>query len=106
MKSLYHYTTLDGRHSTSTALSPLECTAINFRCQSLYLTAEENIELQHKQVFDLKRNINDEIREKEAVAKTAQELRNKVKATEAEKVDLSRNIQELRQRVSSELILN
>ena len=66
------------------------------------MTAEENIELQHKQVFDLKRNINDEIREKEAVAKTAQELRNKVKATEAEKVDLSRNIQELRQRVSSE----
>ena len=57
-------------------------------------------------MFDLKRNINDEIREKEAVAKTAQELRNKVKATEAEKVDLSRNIQELRQRVSSELILN
>ena len=102
MKSLYHYTTLDGRHPTSTALSPLGCIIFNFRCQLLYYPAEENIELQHKQVFDLKRNINDEIREKEAVAKTAQELRNKVKATEAEKVDLSRNIQELRQRVSSE----
>ena len=64
-------------------------------------TAEENTELQHKQIYDLKRNINDELREKEMVAKTANELRCKVKATEAEKVDLSRNIQELRQRVSS-----
>lgn len=61
------------------------------------------MELQRKHIFDLKRNLNDEVREKETVAKTAIELRNKVKMCEAEKVDLSRSIQELRQRVSSEL---
>lgn len=65
-------------------------------------TAEENGELQRKHIFDLKRNINDEIREKETVCKTANDLRAKVKASEGEKVDLSRSIQELRQRVSSE----
>lgn len=63
---------------------------------------EENGELQRKHIFDLKRNLNDEIREKETVCKTAGELRAKVKATEAEKVDQSRCIQEMRQRVSSE----
>jgi len=54
-----------------------------------------------KDIFDLKRNLNDEIREKEAVQRAATELRNMVKATEAEKVDLSRNVQDLKQRVGS-----
>ena len=54
-----------------------------------------------KEIFDLKRNLNDETREKEAVQRTAAELRNKVKGTEAEKVDLSRNVNDLKQRVGS-----
>lgn len=45
--------------------------------------------------------MNDEVREKETVCKTAGDLRAKVKASEGEKVDLSRTIQEMRQRVSS-----
>ena len=54
-----------------------------------------------KDIFDLKRNLNDETREKEAVQRTAADLRNMVKNTEAEKVDLSRSVQDLKQRVGS-----
>lgn len=64
-------------------------------------TGDELKELMSKEIFDLKRNLNDETREKEAVQRTAAELRNKVKSTEAEKVDLSRNVNDLKQRVGS-----
>lgn len=73
-------------------------------CWSLNLfsynfTADENRELMQKEIYDLKRNLNDEIREKEAVLKTNAELRNKIKVSEAEKVELTRNVQDLKQRV-------
>lgn len=63
---------------------------------------DETRELMAKDIFDLKRNLNDEIREKEAVQRAAAELRNMVKNTESEKVDLNRSVQDLKQRVGSE----
>lgn len=63
---------------------------------------DELRELLSKDIFDLKRNLNDEIREKEAVQRAAAELRNMVKNTEAEKVDLNRSVGDLKQRVGSE----
>jgi len=58
-----------------------------------------------KDIFDLKRNMNDEIRAKEAVSKSNDELRQKIKLSEAEKVDLARNVQDLKQRVGSEYFI-
>lgn len=48
--------------------------------------------------MDLKRNINDEIREKEALGRTAEELRNSIKRSEGDKMELNRRLQESQQR--------
>jgi regulator of replication initiation timing len=53
-----------------------------------------------KEITDLKRNVSEEIYEKEAVQRTANDLRNMVKKLEAEKVENSRVIQELKQRLN------
>lgn len=55
-----------------------------------------------KDITDLKRAVNEEIREKEAVARTADDLRTKVKKSELEKTDLGRALQDSKQRVDGE----
>jgi len=50
--------------------------------------------------MDLKRSINEEVYEKEAVRQTANDLRNMVKKLEAEKVENGRLIQEMKQRIA------
>lgn len=57
-----------------------------------------------KDITDLKRSINEEVREKEAIGRTADELRNKVKKAESEKTDLSRALQDSRQRIDGEFL--
>jgi len=52
------------------------------------------------EITDLKRTIGQEIFEKEAVQKTSNELRNMVKKAEGDKVDLSRVIQEGKQKIA------
>lgn len=54
-----------------------------------------------KDILDLKRSLNDEAREKETIGQTANDLRNKVKQSEAEKIELSRHLQDSKQRASS-----
>ena len=56
-------------------------------------------DLMRKDITDLKRSINEEIREKDAIGHTADDLRNKVKACEQEKTDLGRALQDARQRI-------
>ncbi len=51
---------------------------------------------------DLKRAINEEIHEKEAVQKTAHDLRNIVKKVEGDKMELNRGVQEGRQRIGGQ----
>ena len=56
-----------------------------------------------KDIVDLKRNVNEEVHEKEAVQQTAHELRNNVKRLEGEKTELSRIIQEAKQRIGGKI---
>ncbi len=60
---------------------------------------EEEIELKRKEINELKRNLNDEIREKELVATSNDELRGKLKLAENEKTDLNRLLDEARQKI-------
>lgn len=60
---------------------------------------DECLELQRKEINDLKRYLNDEIREKELVMCSNEELRVKLKAAENEKIDLKRIIEETKQRL-------
>jgi len=48
----------------------------------------------------LRRALGEEAYEKEAVQKTATDLRNMVKQLEVEKVDSGRTVQDLRQRIA------
>ena len=52
-----------------------------------------------KDVSDLKRSLAEETYEKEAVQRSANDLRNTVKKLEAEKVENTRQIQEMKQRI-------
>ena len=52
-----------------------------------------------KDITDLKRAVNEEIREKDALSHTADELRAKVKGCEQEKTDLGRALQDAKQRI-------
>ena len=63
-------------------------------------SGEETRDLMRKDITDLKRAINEEIREKEAIAHTADELRTKVKNLEQEKTDLGRAYQDAKQRIA------
>ena len=53
-----------------------------------------------REIVETKRAMNEEAREKELVGKTAEELRGKVKKAEADKTEMSRVIQEAKQRIS------
>ena len=52
-----------------------------------------------KEIQELKRQWNDEILEKDAVNKTNEELRDKVKKVEGEKIVLNRSVEERSQRI-------
>ena len=67
------------------------------------LTGEELRELMRKEIIDLKRGVNEEVHEKEAVQKTANDLRNMVKRAEGEKTELSRLLQDARQKIAGML---
>ena len=58
--------------------------------------------MMRNEITDLKRAVGQEVFEKEAVQKTANDLRNMVKRAEGEKVELNRIIQESRQKITSE----
>ena len=51
-----------------------------------------------KEINELKRANNEEILEKEAVQKTAADLRNNIKRSEGEKIELNRALQDSKQR--------
>ena len=64
------------------------------------ILGDEHIELQRKEIIEVKRLLNEEVREKEAVQKTANELRNMVKKAEGEKTELARLLQDSRQKTA------
>lgn len=77
-----------------------------FHLSSSFCTGEEHSELQRKDMVEVKRLLQEETREKEAVQKSAADLRNMVKRAEAEKTELSRLLQDARQRITgTQLIL-
>jgi len=71
-------------------------------CCLSWCAGEEQREAMRKDVLELKRNMNDEVREKDAIAKTSEELRNVVKKNEGDKIELSRALTDTRQRAAGE----
>jgi predicted RNase H-like nuclease (RuvC/YqgF family) len=71
-----------------------------FSCALECVADMDQKEALRKEVTDLKRSVSEEVYEKEAVQRTANDLRNMVKKLEAEKVENSRVIQELKQRLT------
>jgi rootletin len=65
---------------------------------------EEELELHRKEINELKRYLNDEVREKELVINSNEDLRNKLKACENDKTDLNRLVDECKQRILGFLI--
>ena len=65
-----------------------------------FLPGEEIQEQNRREISELKRSINEEIREKETVSKTAEELRVNVKKIEGEKTEVSRNVQDSKQKIA------
>ena len=63
---------------------------------------DEHKELMRKDIIDLKRAMNDEIHEKEATQKSANDLRNMVKKAEAEKIELNRSLQDAGQKIAGQ----
>ena len=63
---------------------------------------DEARDLMRKEIVELKRLVNEEIHEKETVQATAAELRGQIKRVEGEKTELSRLLQEARQRIGGE----
>jgi hypothetical protein len=59
------------------------------------------MELMRKDMVELKRNLNDEVREKELFSKTNEELRATIKKNEVDKTELSRDLCDHRQKCSS-----
>jgi len=57
-----------------------------------------------KDMVELKRNMNDEIHEKQAVQKTAEELRATVKKNECDKIELNRALADTRQKATGRSI--
>lgn len=71
----------------------------------VYLCAGEEVKEQlRREIVETKRAIGEEVREKDLIGKTADELRNKVKKLEGEKNEMSRVIQEARQRIGGNWI--
>jgi hypothetical protein len=67
---------------------------------------DECRELMRKDITDLKRCCNDEVREKEAVEKASEELRSKVRKCEGDKVDIGRNLSDAKQRILGKFLSN
>ena len=63
-------------------------------------SGDEYRELQRTEITNLKRAVNEEVHEKEAVQKTANDLRNHVKKAEGEKTELARMLQDAKQKIS------
>lgn len=59
------------------------------------------LELMRKDMVELKRNLNDEVREKELFFKINDELRGIIKKNEGEKIEFNRDFCDYRQRCSS-----
>ena len=58
-----------------------------------------------KDVVDLKRAVNEEVREKELLARTADELRGTVKRAEGDKTELNRALHDAKQRIAGQCSL-
>ena len=52
----------------------------------------------HKSIIDLRRAVNDEIREKETIQTSANDLRVMVKKAESERIDMNRQLQDSAQK--------
>jgi hypothetical protein len=74
----------------------------NRRCREQH---EEN-ELKRKEINELKRNLNDELREKESFVASNEELRAKLRVSENEKTDISRLLDEARQKIAGSFFVN
>ena len=72
----------------------------NTKNKSYLPTADEQKDQMRKEMVELKRNMNDEIHEKDAVTKTAEELRGVVKKNETDKIELNRALADTRQRAT------
>ena len=57
-------------------------------------------------MVELKRNLNDECHEKDAVTKSAEELRATVKKNEGDKIELNRALADSRQKCASKYTNN
>jgi len=68
-------------------------------------SALEALQLAKAENVELKRAIGQEVFEKEASQQSCEELRGMVKRCEGEKVDLSRLVQDLKQRITGEPLL-
>ena len=55
-----------------------------------------------RDIVEVKRALGEEIREKEMVGRTADDLRNKVKKLEGDKTEMGRIIQEAKQKIGGE----
>ncbi len=68
----------------------------------MFIAGDENRELMRKEITELKRAINEEVLEKEAVQKTAAELRGTIKKSEGDKIELSRLVGDAKQRIGGQ----
>ena len=73
---------------------------VNYSVSLLIALADEHEEILRAEIADIRRAASQEMFEKEAVLKTANDLRNMVKRLEGEKVELNRLIQDLKARVT------
>lgn len=65
-----------------------------------YVAADEQKDGLRKEIMSLKRSLAEETYEKDAIQTTSNNLRNMVKKTEGEKLELNRLLQEANQRVT------
>lgn len=70
---------------------------------SFWVLANEAYEQSLSEIANIKRAIEQETFEKDAALKSSTDLRNMVKKTEGEKLELNRIIQELKQKLSGTL---
>ena len=73
---------------------------VNYSVSLLIALADEHEEILRAEIADIRRAASQEMFEKEAVLKTANDLRNMVKRLEGEKVELNRLVQDLKARVT------
>jgi 7-cyano-7-deazaguanine synthase in queuosine biosynthesis len=81
------------------AKDTIQFCSFDFRIPIYALSADEMREVAKSEMTDLRRAIGQEQFEKEAVQKTANDLRNMVMKAESEKTELCRFIQDERQKI-------